>query len=62
MNHIKYVNISMANLPFSVEKMGLGGNYIYTEDNDPMDTAWKTKMCLLYNIAKCMETPLKVVI
>lgn len=42
MDHIKYVNMLKENLPLSVEKVGWGDNNLFTQDNDPKHTAWKT--------------------
>lgn len=57
MDHKDYINILRENLNSSAEKMGLNNDYIFTQDNDPKHTAWNTKMWLLHNVPKWVETP-----
>lgn len=57
MDHRHYINILKTNLPRSVNNMGLAGDYIFTQDNDPKHTALNTKLWLLYNTPHWMVTP-----
>lgn len=57
MDHRMYIDILKTNLPLSVAKMGLNGDYIFMQDNDPKHKAWNTRMWLLYNTPKQLETP-----
>lgn len=57
MDHKKYIDILKTNLHPSVQKMGISDNFIFTQDNDPKHTAQNTKLWLLYNTPKWMETP-----
>lgn len=57
MDHCSYINILKGHLAKSVEDMGLTGDYIFTQDNDPKHTAHNTRLWLLYNTPKYMQTP-----
>lgn len=57
MDHKMYIDILKENLPASVERLGLTGNYTFMQDNDPKHTAYNTRMYLLYNTPKVMKTP-----
>lgn len=57
MDHKVYMNILKTHLPRSVNNMGLNGDYIFTQDNDPKHTALDTKLWLLYNTPRWMQTP-----
>jgi len=37
--------------------MGLAGNFIFQQDNDPKHTALNSKLWILYNTPKQLETP-----
>lgn len=57
MDHRKYIEILKRNLRSSAEKLGILENFIYYEDKDPKHTAPNTKLWLLYNTPKCLNTP-----
>jgi hypothetical protein len=57
MDHKKYIEILKKNLAASAEQLGLTGNFIFQQDNDPKHTAKNTKMWLLYNTPKQLNTP-----
>lgn len=57
MDHKLYIDILKKNLNKSVEKMRLPSNYIFTQDNDPKHVATNTKLWLLYNVPKWIQTP-----
>lgn len=57
MDHMMYIDILKKNLRASAEKMGLGEDFIFQQDNDPKHTARNTKHWLLYNAPKRLETP-----
>lgn len=57
MDHKKYIDILKTHLQPSVQKMGIAENFIFTQDNDPKHTAHNTKLWLVYNTPKWMETP-----
>ena len=56
-DHMMYIDILKKNLRASAEKMGLGEDFIFQQDNDPKHTARNTKHWLLYNTPKRLETP-----
>ncbi|CAH2108158.1 unnamed protein product [Euphydryas editha] len=41
----------------SAEKLGLGGDFVFQQDNDPKHTAYNTKNWLLYNVPGQLHTP-----
>ena len=47
MDHTQYISILMRELPASVEKMQLGEDWVFMQDNDPKYTVYNTKMWLL---------------
>ena len=55
--HMMYIDILKKNLRASAEKMGLGADFIFQQNNDPKHTARNTKLWLLYNAPKRLETP-----
>lgn len=57
MDHKMYIEILKQNLHKSVEKMGLSDNYVFTQDNDPKHVALNTRLWILYNVRKWVETP-----
>lgn len=57
MNRFGYIEILKAYLKNSALKMGLENNFIFQHDNDPKHTALDTKMWLLYNVSKMLNTP-----
>jgi hypothetical protein len=57
MDHRMYIDILKQNLHASAQKMGLGNDFIFQQDNDPKHTARNTKLWLMYNTPKRLETP-----
>lgn len=57
MDHRMYIDILKNNLRSSAQKMGLGDDFIFQQDNDPKHTARNTKLWLLYNARNRLETP-----
>lgn len=57
MDQYQYIDILKANLRESAEKMGLGSDFIFQQDNDPKHNATNTKLWLLYNTPKYVKTP-----
>lgn len=57
MNAERYVDVLRGNLRKSVQKLGIEGNYLFQQDNDPKHTANKTKEWLLYNVRQMLPTP-----
>ncbi|GFX43930.1 transposable element Tc1 transposase [Trichonephila clavipes] len=48
MNKFGYLKILQSNLHPSVQKLGLGSNFVFQQDNDPKHTAKIVKEWLLY--------------
>ena len=57
MDHKMYIDILKTNLHPSAAKMDLEGNFIFQQDNDPKHTALNTKLWLLHNVPKQLNTP-----
>ncbi|GFV83996.1 transposable element Tc1 transposase [Trichonephila clavipes] len=57
MHKIAYLNILQNNLKESADKLGLGSNFIYQQDNDPKHTAFVVKEWLLYHCRNQLNTP-----
>lgn len=52
-----YLNILKENLSESVEKLSLGDDWYFYQDNDPKHKAYNVRSWLLYNCPHVMETP-----
>ena len=52
-----YLSILQQNVSPSVEKLGLGGNWIFQQDNDPMHSSKIVKEWLLYRTPKVLGHP-----
>lgn len=57
MNAKQYVQILKTNLHQSAQNLGIRRKYIFQQDNDPKHTALHTRLWLLYNCRKCLNTP-----
>lgn len=57
MNQYKYIDILRSNLKPSTERLGLGNQWIFQQDNDPKHTAVNVKHWLLYNVPKQLNFP-----
>lgn len=57
MDHKMYINILKENLNASSQKLNLEGKYIFQQDNDPKHKARNTRLWLLYNVPKELNTP-----
>ncbi|GFX82891.1 transposable element Tcb1 transposase [Trichonephila clavipes] len=57
MDHKLYVDILNYNLKKSAQKLGLDGNFISQQDNDPKHTARNVKMYCLFPCKQQLHTP-----
>ncbi|GFS53891.1 transposable element Tcb2 transposase [Trichonephila clavipes] len=57
MHKMAYLNILQNNLKESADKLGLGSNFIFQQDNDPKHTAFVVKEGLLYHCRYQLNTP-----
>lgn len=57
MDQYKYIEILKNNLQASANKMGLGRNYIFQQDNDPKHSSLNAKLWILYNTPEYCKTP-----
>ena len=57
MGHKQYINILKTNLHTSAEKMGIEQDFVFMQNNDPKNTAFNTRLWILFNTPKYMETP-----
>lgn len=57
MNHVQYIRIMEENLVPSVEKLGIQDTFIFSQDNDPKDTAKNTRLYLLNKAERQIKTP-----
>lgn len=53
----QYIEILKENLHASAEKLGIRQTFQMYQDNDPKHKAWITRMWLLYNCPKVLDTP-----
>lgn len=58
MDQYVYIYVLRRNLSRSVEKLDLGRNYIFQQDNDPKHTAANARLFLAYNTPHYLKTPL----
>ncbi|GFV69043.1 transposable element Tcb1 transposase [Trichonephila clavipes] len=54
-----YLDILNTNLPLCVQKLSLGNNWRFYQDNDPKHKAYRVRSWLLYNCPHVMEIPLQ---
>lgn len=52
-----YLDILKRNVPLSSEKLGLGQDWYFYQDNDPKHKAYNVRSWLLYNTPHVLETP-----
>ncbi|GFY35833.1 transposable element Tcb1 transposase [Trichonephila clavipes] len=57
MDHKLYIDILNNNLKGSAKKLGLDGNFIFQQDNDPKHTARNVKMWCLFHCKQQLHTP-----
>ncbi|GJQ73558.1 hypothetical protein Trydic_g13905 [Trypoxylus dichotomus] len=57
MDNRKYVNTLYANLIQGVKKLGLGGGWIFQQDNDPKHTSYLAMELILYNVPHQLHSP-----
>ncbi|GFW44545.1 transposable element Tc1 transposase [Trichonephila clavipes] len=57
MDHELYVDILNSNRKESAKKLGLDGNFIFQQDNDPKHTARNVKMWCLFHCKQQLHTP-----
>ena len=57
MDQYKYIEILKNHLQVSANKMGLGRNYIFQQDNDPKHSSLNAKLWILYNTPEYCKTP-----
>ncbi|GFT94576.1 transposable element Tcb1 transposase [Trichonephila clavipes] len=56
MHKMAYLNILQNNLKESADKLGLGSNFIFLQDNDPKHTAFVVEEWLLYHCRNQLNT------
>ncbi|GFV46016.1 transposable element Tc1 transposase [Trichonephila clavipes] len=56
MHKMAYLNILQNNLKESADKLGLGSNFIFQQDNDPKHTEFVVKEWLLYHCGNQLNT------
>ncbi|GFU86386.1 transposable element Tc1 transposase [Trichonephila clavipes] len=57
MDHMLFIDILNSNLKKSAKKLGLDGNFIFQQDNDPKHTARNVRMWCLFHCKQQMHTP-----
>ncbi len=57
MEQFVYINILKNNLQLTVDKLGLGRNYIFQQDNDHKLTALNSRLWLVYNTLTQLHKP-----
>ncbi|GFW05344.1 transposable element Tcb2 transposase [Trichonephila clavipes] len=57
LHKMAYLNILQNNLKESADKLGLGSNFIFQQDNDPTHTAFVVKEWLIYRCRNQLNTP-----
>ncbi|GFV06711.1 transposable element Tcb2 transposase [Trichonephila clavipes] len=57
MHKMAFLNILQNNLKESADKLGLGSNFIFQQDNYPKHTAFVVKEWLLYHCRNQLNTP-----
>lgn len=57
MDKHKYLNVLKDNLKKSADKLGIGHNFSFYQDNDPKHTSQLVQLWLLYNCPKVLHPP-----
>ncbi|GBN52640.1 Transposable element Tc1 transposase [Araneus ventricosus] len=57
MNHALYLNILRDNLKLSAQNLGIGNNFVFSQDNDPKHTALNIRLRCLYNCPQNLKIP-----
>jgi transposase len=57
MDHKMYIQLLKENLKTSAISLGIPSNFHFYQDNDPKHKALNTRLWLLHNCPKVMETP-----
>ncbi|GFU92347.1 transposable element Tcb1 transposase [Trichonephila clavipes] len=57
MDHKLYIDIHNNNLKESAKKLGLDGNFIFQQDNDPKHAAHNVKMWCFFHYKRQLHTP-----
>ncbi|GFU71750.1 transposable element Tc1 transposase [Trichonephila clavipes] len=57
LHKMAYLNILQNNLKESADKLGLGSNFIFQQDNNPKHTAFVVKEWLIYHCRNQLNTP-----
>lgn len=57
MDHRMYIDILKENLRPSTDQLGISGDFIFQQDNDPKHMATNSKLFLLYNTPRVMKSP-----
>lgn len=57
MDKFAYLDILKENVQQSAEKLGIGNNFAFYQDNDPKHTSGVAKLWLISNCPKLLQTP-----
>ena len=57
LDQYQYIDILKLHLRSSAEKMGIRNSFVFMQDNDPKHMALNTRLWILYNTPKYLQTP-----